>query len=702
MKSRLKILVLPVVLAGFFSLTDYLYSNLQDVSGFKAEGLYYMYQSLICGQLVYLTAGLAYGIMFLLAILLLKLLFNKILQDQKQIFSLEISVFFGIFIFLLLTAIAPSGNKWRIFVNSSLFAVLAIITGAGIKFLWDRFLNDFLGGPIKSAYILFQALLLSASLIMFWILKLPSYDRAKVYMSIVAGLIFVIAVLFARAVLEKKSAMLKAGYLVFLLAGLCLPLFSYRTEPPKPLLGKPEKPLNIIFIIADACRYDSLGINGGEVPTPNLDRLGKEGIIFRNAYSNAPWTVPSMLSMTSSLYPAVFQSISRFGTSYSASPKVEFFAERLRTRGYHTIAVNANNILGKRDLTLMGFDKTHIIEYRYRLQRLRYYRVIWKIHYLFRRFLGLTQLPDTTAKVTEKGEQFLKENPTPFFLYLHYMNPHDPYNPPAKYLKDIKYTGALQPPFYPTDPFHQAEDRAHPQEMDIKLGLFPLGKEDKRFIKELYLGNVRYLDEKIGELMETVRELGLEENTVVIFTADHGEAFWEHEQWSHGHCLYDELLHIPLIFWGAGLKPGVVESQVSMIDMVPTLAEMLGIEPNPVWRGKSFYPVLKDPSYQIQPKPIFAEGTRRPEEMKAIRSNEYKLIVGKLTGKKQLFNLKDDPAEQKNIWDENPELAQELEEELNLWQAQNQALKNKLLVRELTPEERKEFEERLRAAGYIK
>ena len=150
------------------------------------------------------------------------------------------------------------------------------------------------------------------------------------------------------------------------------------------------------------------------------------------------------------------------------------------------------------------------------------------------------------------------------------------------------------------------------------------------------------------------------------------------------------------------MKPKEIEEPVAMIDLVPTLAEMIGIEPNPVWQGRSFYPALASDSFAIKVEPIFAEGTIRPEEMKSIRTREYKLIIGTLSGKHLLFSLKTDPGEQENIYAENPLVAEELEEQLNLWQAQNQVLRSKLRVRGMTLEERKEFEDRLRAAGYIK
>ncbi len=691
-------MVFAVLVSMLFGMVDYLYGYLQEIPGFKAEGLYYMCLSLLWGQLIYLSAGAALGILFAAA----TLMFRKFLQPRQDLFGIELGILTGIFAFLLLAAITPSGNKWRLFVTLDLAAVLAVFIGYGVKVFWSRFLGHWLGGPVKGIFILTQALLLAAALIMLWILKLPIYDRAKVFMLAAAAGVFFLAIFWARFCFRKKNALAILAYLATALICLSLPLLGYRGDPKVLTAGKPKNELNIIWIIADACRADNLGIYSGNGLTPNLDQLGREGVLFKNAYSNAPWTVPSMLSMTSSLYPSIFQSVSRFGISYGASPKLEFFSERLQKYGYQTRAVTANYLLGNRELTLRGFDRGDTFYYRYRLQRVRYYRVILKVHYLTRRFLGLTMLPDTTRMVTEKGQESLREARRPFFLYLHFMNPHDPYNPPGKYLKQIKYQGVLRSPFYVNDPFHLEEDKAHPQEADIKMGFYFLSKADQVFIRDLNLGNVRYLDEKIGELMKTIRELGLEQNTVVIFAADHGEEFWEHDQWAHGHSLYDELLHIPLIIRGPGLKPRVIEEPVAMINLVPTLAELIGIAPNPDWQGKSFLPALIDETYRIAPEPIFAEGTIRPEELKAVRTPEYKMIIGAMSGKRLLFNLAEDPKELKNIYQQDLSEAEALREKIKLWQARDQTLKSKLQVRSLTPEERKEFDERLRAAGYIK
>ncbi len=690
-------MVIAALLSSVFGIYDYLFGLLQNLNGFRAEGLGLMLETLLAGQVVYLIAGLAFGILFLVCASVF-----KPGRVPSETFAWESGVITALFSFLLMFSLTPPAEKWKTLLFFAAVGPVSVFAGYGAKNFWGAFLEKFLGGPVKAAYIIFQATVLAAMFIMFRTLRLPAPDHSKTLIVPAAAALFIFSVWLARLLLKNKSGARLVLYLVFLAFGIFLPALGYRPAPKAEIVGKPAKALNIIWIIADACRADGLGVYSGKNQTPNLDQIAREGVLFKNAFSQGPWTIPSAFSMTTSLYPSAFQSRYQFRTYYSSSKKTEPIAERLQGFGYHTAIVTANYAVGQPDLLVRGFDHLLAVHNAYQLQRTRYYRVLLRVDYLVRRFFGWSQIPDSIALVTKKCEKFLAQPEAPFFLWVHYLSPHSPYNPPARFIKNLSYSGGLRPPFFAEDPFHLPEDVSHPQSEEINLGFVMLDDQDKQFVRELYLANIRYLDEQVGGLVNFIKAQGLEKNTVIIFAADHGEELWDHGQCLHGQSLYDELTHVPLIIWGAGIAPRVVEEPVALIDLVPTLAELIGIEPNPIWQGKSFASTLLTGSLPLSSREIFAEGTMRPEELKAIRMNGYKLIVGMQSGRHWLFDLNQDPGEQKNIYAADLPIAKELEAKLNLWQAQNLYLKNKLRSQEMTPGERKDFEERLRALGYVK
>ena len=696
MKERLKILFFSMLATASLGIIDYLIGLYYSIYELRSEGLFVLLKSLAASQSWYVAAGTVFGFLMMAAVSVF-LLLGRQAGRQFSFSGKMLALLSGAFVVLTIEAFTNIHTNWKLFLDFLFFIPVGVLAGVGMEYLWEKYLKNYLGGPVRGMFIIYLSLILSAGFSTFWTLKLSLSTSGKLTMILIAGLIFVCNAFLARACFAKKSAGLAFIYVILGLVILSLPGLGYRPKAVYKRLGAPKNKLNIILIIADACRADALSIYGGKNPTPHLDQLAREGVLFKNAYSQAPWTLPSMLSMLSSFYPSIFTS----GQPYHAGGEVEFFPERLKGYGYYSESIISNYLLAGSSGILQGFDRTTAIHNRFRLQALLFHPVLARTYYLFRRFAGLTQLPDHTGMMTIDGQKTIKSAPRPFFLWLHYMNPHEPYNPPDRYLKQINYQGFLKPPFFYNDPFALPGDLSHPQEMEVKLGFIFFAKKDKDYIHDLYLAQLRYLDEKVGELAQTVKDSGLEKNTIIIFASDHGEEFWEHDNMGHGASLYDELLHVPLIIWGGGLKPRVVEEQVEMLDLVPSLADLLGMEPNPDWQGKSFGHALESGG-TVSPRIIFAEGLQRPEEMKGIRTGNYKLVVGLLTRKMLLYNLKDDPLEQENVFADKPELAKDLFNQIMDWSAKNVLVRSKYHGRPMSPEQIKENEDRMRAAGYAK
>jgi len=696
MKERLKILFFSMLGASSLGIIDYLIGLYYSIYELRSEGLFVLLKSLAVSQFWYAAAGTVFGLLMMAAVSV----FLSLRRQTGRHFSFSgkmLALLSGAFVVLTIEAFTNIHTNWKLFLDFLFFIPAGVLAGLGMEYLWEKYLKNFLGGPVRGMFIIYLSFVLSAGFSTFWALKLSLSSSGKLTMILIAGLIFVGNAFLARACFAKKSAGRVFSYVVFCLIILSLPGLGYRPKPVYKKLGAPKNKLNVILILADACRADALGAYGAKNATPAIDQLAREGVLFRNAYSQAPWTLPSMLSMLSSFNPSVFKN----GQPFHAGGEVEFFPERLKGHGYYSEAIIANYLLAGSSGILQGFDRATTIHNRFRLQTLLFHPVLARTYYLLRRFSGLTQLPDHAGMMTAQAQKMIKAAPRPFFLWLHYMNPHEPYNPPDKYLKQVSYQGFLRPPFFPNDPYAIPGDLSHPQELDVKLGYIFFAQKDKDYVRDLYLAQLRYLDEKVGELARTVKESGLEKNTIIIIASDHGEEFWEHDNFGHGASLYDELLHVPLIIWGGGLKPRVVEEQVAMLDLVPSLADLLGMEPNPDWQGKSFGHALESGG-TVSPRIIFAEGLQRPEEMKGIRAGNYKLVVGLLTHKIQLFNLKDDPDEKNSIFMEKRALAKELSDQILEWAAKNVSLRSKYHGRPMSPEQLNEIDDRMRAAGYTK
>ena len=687
----LKVIVFSALFTSFLGLLDWLVGICYQLYQTRTEYLKVLVLDFWAGRGAYFALGVLAGVIF-------ALVFTFISSKERDWSRVVVGVLSAIFLLCFIETFAQIRTRWKLFLDLLFFSAIGGFAGYGVSRAWEWFYKRFFKGQLSAVLALFLNLLLSGLFICLWVNKFKISTFGKLEGLILSGLIFLFGLWLAQRAFTKKSLLAEGVYLIYFLFFFFLPLGFFHWKIKVKDLGEPKNPLNIIWIISDACRADAIGFYSGKNKTPHIDQLAEEGVVFLNAYSQAPWTLPSMFSMFSSFYPSILGIAPRF----KADESIEFISRRLKSYGYYNWAIIANAVLKGSWGLLNYFDYVEIYRTHFWFQRLVYQPVFTRANYYLRRFLKLKPLPDTATIVTEKAKKLLKKKKHPFFLWLHYMNPHQPYDPPERYLKEIKYNGFLKPPFMPHNPFHIPGDYSHPTNLDIKLGYVFLSEEDKEFVRQLYYAEVKYLDEKIGELVRLIKQEGLEKNTVIIFTSDHGEELWDHYQWEHGHTLYQELIHIPLIIWGAGLKPRVVKEPVRALDLLPTLADLIGIKHNPHWQGKSFINLLKGLALEPEQRIIFAEGSLRPEDLRAVLKDGKKLIVGFNTKRKWFFDLTKDPSEKLNIYQASAPSCQELEKVLIDWIRTNQHLRSQLKVQPLSAWERKEQEEKLRALGYIR
>ncbi len=296
-------------------------------------------------------------------------------------------------------------------------------------------------------------------------------------------------------------------------------------------------PRNIILITIDTARADRMGFMGSKAGlTPNLDAVARQGVVFSRAYAHVPLTTPSHATILTGTYPQ-FNHLDDLGTPLAKD--IPFLPDILRHHGYHTAAFVGAQVLDPKSAAVPGFDRgfdTYDADFHSRQPGEDRY------HSVERR----------AEVVVDHALVWISQHSHgPFFVWVHLYDPHDPYDPP--------------PPF------------------------------KARYAASPYDGEIAYVDFALGKLLGALHSRGLYEGTLIAVAADHGEAFGEHGEQSHGFFLYDETLHVPLMIKlpgerAAGLRIG---TRVGLVDLAPTLLQEVGIETPAAMQGETLLNLMK-------------------------------------------------------------------------------------------------------------
>ncbi|MBU0496073.1 MAG: sulfatase-like hydrolase/transferase [Chloroflexi bacterium] len=461
-----------------------------------------------------------------------------------------------------------------------------------------------------------------------------------------------------------------------------------------PGVRAPEPPPVIILIVADALRADHLscyaqrpaqppvGVDtqspGAGYPanhTPHIDALARDSVRYRDASAQASWTKPSVATIFTSLYPSSHRAIVETDL---LPDDVLTLPEVLREQGYHTVGLTANTFTSQRFNFQQGYD-----EYTYLDSTHPFLAVgpapTWGISTTIQQLraasLALSAGPASrryqdAGVVNQHVFDWLDERPeTPFFLYLHYMDPHQPY-----YAHPYNGVGA------------GAVAADAPAERAPRL-------------RALYHGEVAYLDAQLGALFAQLKARGLYDDALIILTADHGEELYEHENWGHGRTLYQEQLHVPLIikYPGSAGASAIDTGLARSLDIAPTVLDVAGVPVPAAMQGVS----LRPGASAARARSAFAEENRQGNVIRSLRDSQYKLILvneGNPRGLPAvaLFDLRADPGEQHNLADQKPDTVRQLRAGLDeaLAYAEGRAVQGQ--SRELDAATR----ERLRELGY--
>jgi len=418
--------------------------------------------------------------------------------------------------------------------------------------------------------------------------------------------------------------------------------------------GEPPRPRNVLLISIDTLRADHLGCYGYPRPiSPNLDRLALEGVLFEEARSPTAWTLQGHASMLSGTSPA--RNVTQEG-SLRVREDVPLVAELLQERGFQTGAVVNASLLKERFGFARGMDE-------------------------FRFIRNVKGAADRHREaVRELVDTFDAERP--WFLFVHYMSVHSPYSsaPEDAFRLVRPYEGELT----------RGDNRV--QMLEIDEGKRTIDAADARFLIDLYDGAIATTDRRLDELFADLALLGLDD-TVVVLTSDHGEEFLDHGHVLHTRTLYEEVLRIPLIVAGPGIPRGrVVGAPVSLVDVVPTVFDLLGLPALPGLDGRSLAPLWESDAALPDPTVELATFQLRTGSSKwGILRGRAKLVVDLETGESSFFDLSLDPQERTDLYP-HPR-AETLEKRLRSLGPPRYAV-------ELDVDE--EARERLRALGYIK
>jgi arylsulfatase A-like enzyme len=474
-------------------------------------------------------------------------------------------------------------------------------------------------------------------------------------------------------------------------------------------LGGVERPRRVIYLMCDTLRRDHLGLYGYERETaPNLGRLAEQGTVFLDNISQATWTKASTPSLMTSLYPFSTQV---HGVPDRLSPTATTIAEVFREAGYTTVSFASNGFVGRLTNLHQGFEELHesssLNSEGYRSKTAREY--------------------------VDRAIDWIERHPdTPFFMYLHVFDPHHQYEPRAPYasaFNDAAKREEHEKERETSRPFIHQEMRGRglPNPEELKKAGLDAGKW-VTYERDWYDGSILGMDAEVGRLIERLRQLGIERDTLLVFFSDHGEGFGEHGNMWHGFTGYGEMSGVPMVFYQPGVVPAglKISETVRNLDLMPTVLDLSGLPIPENVQGQSLVPLMAA-ARQVQggsqgsvaeiasglgwtPQPAVTEKSDDPrgENPKGLLS--YAIIDGgwKLVhnvkspdnrAEYELYHHQEDPLDLKNVLDEHADQAETLKAKLAEWHKMVEA--GQLPEGESTEGISEKELERLRSLGYV-
>lgn len=439
----------------------------------------------------------------------------------------------------------------------------------------------------------------------------------------------------------------RAARLGFALA--CATLLACPHAPPPESL----RPKNLILVVVDTLRADHLALYGYERPTsPQLEALAKSGVVVDNARSQSACTFSSVASLLTGKYPSRIIAV-RDGTFGIPSGHASL-AEVLKKEGYATWAVSASQIVRVTGTQVNenggfgpGFD-------------------------VFDE--SCEEMP--ASCVTDRAIELTSDAKQPFFLYLHYLDPHEPYRPPQSFTRSFsnpKLEGNLSP----------FTGRLYKQGTNP-----PMDDGELSDMIAAYDDEILYWDDQFARLFEHLRSMGRLEDTVVVLTSDHGEAFLEHDDLGHCRNVFDTSTHIPMVFWlPTDDGDRRIDAPIENVDVLATALDVMGVPVPDDLDGQSVRSILE--GERVEPDLAFSAQVQH----RSVTDGRFKLIFDLDSSETSFYDLQADPGEQTYAVDAFPK------DYIRLEKALREHLSKTELTR--TRHQQRRMQKKLRALGYL-
>ncbi|MEQ8768205.1 MAG: sulfatase [Planctomycetota bacterium] len=409
---------------------------------------------------------------------------------------------------------------------------------------------------------------------------------------------------------------------------------------------------NVVLVMVDTLRPDHLKSYGYDRQTsPNLDRFTAQGVRYEQAISSSSWTLPAIATLFTGLSSPIAHGVFDHERATLAS-ELPTLAEILTARDVLTGAFVANPIVSVKTNYHQGFDR-------------------------------FEEPGDNAVEITDGFLSWLEAySGHRFFAYLHYYDPHNPYDAPGDYQEkfcDAEYDGFLKQVDEPVNLFRDQAWRAlqadpegfGPKMRDLSANF---KERDREYLKARYDGEIAYWDEHFQRVLDGLEQHGIDDRTWVIVVGDHGDEFFEHDGLGHGHTLHSELTHVPLIIRGPGLDPQVIASPVSISGVFFTIASLFNT-PLEGPMGEGPLPGVglpTSPSSRIFT--AVGKGQLVLDPMFAVRDERWKLITRPATGTSKLYRWKDDPDEASDISRHELGQVNRLDKLIQTWRARSEEI----------------------------
>lgn len=414
------------------------------------------------------------------------------------------------------------------------------------------------------------------------------------------------------------------------LLGYVLYSAAILVAPPRGstlISAPPCKDCNIILIAIDPLRADGLHALGNPRSiTPTLDALANQGFLFTNAFAPSSWTLPSAMSLLTGTYPSVHKIINK---ELIGSKKDQLFPADLRAASPGIVTLSS--VLKKYGYVSGGFAGGAALDPSYGFDE------------GFSSYASPGEFEGVSSSISKAIDFARQHTADKMFIFLHGFDVHGQYTPPEGIVKkfvDPTYTGTLT---------GSAEEQKSLREEGVMQNDVHLTPSDTKFLRAIYDEKVERMDEKIAGFLAAYRALDVTRKTIIIFTSDHGEEFYEHGRIDHGMTLYDEVIHVPLIVVVPGISKSVrISDQVRILDVMPTILSLVGIVPQKSVReqleGVSLIPTMSGVDQHLD---VYAETAYRYATFQnAIRTwDGWKLTYDQESFVYHLFNIRADPGE---------------------------------------------------------